>query len=217
MARSLESEKPFLVIVNYGIEKSKLYYGIRSGYDTIRATFIDLTHENTFPSIPEQYGTIIHLGEKEHISTTLSSLTLRQSVRYIGYCFLDDKLECILTNSKCNGYVAIPICHYLTDTSENIPSDMVKVVYPHITLAPPMKSNQFDSFLCLLGSMIEIDFCDQLVYTPNTICYPAIIHKDEHHVTLYFKQGKSPGLAKKEMEGIRGKEYFSIIGYPIIL
>jgi hypothetical protein len=217
MARNLESEKPFLVVVNDDIKQSELYYGIRTGYATIQATIINIKHGDPFPDIPEKYGTVVHIDEKENISSTLSSLALRPGVRYIGYCIMDDKIECILTNSKCNGYVAIPICRHLTRTSVEIPSDMIQVVYPHITLAPPMNANQFNSFLSLLGSTMDIELSDDLIYTPNTICYSAVVHKDEHHITLYFKHGKSPAIAKKEMEGIRGKYYYSVVGYPIIL
>jgi len=200
MARSLASEKPFLVIVPEIEYTDSRYHGIIVSYSILNSTFITLT--DTFPSY-DNYGTVIHIDTEENIQKVLP--TIPSGIRYFGYVNVTER---IISNSIA--YIGIPVI--LSDKSTK--PNMWNVVYPHITLIPPSNVTECVN---LVGHPIHYKLSKDIIQTANTMSYSVLIADEDYHITCCVANGKSPSIAKKEMIGKKGKEYISMIGYPVIM
>lgn len=202
MSRMLQSEKRFFVLVG-NVPITSCIEGIIASYKIMGA---QIEYSSVVPAISsEDFGTLCHIDTADVIQRTITTI---KDIRYIGYI---NGTENILALS-CTGYIGIPI---KTDAVV-VPDGMWEVSYPHITLAPPMGANKFDQFKGLMGFPIEYSI-SEIIKTKSTYSHSALINVEEHHVTRIVLDGQKPFIAKKEMTGIRGLEYNTRIGYPVIM
>ena len=182
------------------------FYNILTSYAILRSKFIQLINNNLSVSMLQQHNIIVHIDTEENVQMALRIVP--PNIRYFGYVNVTER---IVTN--CIAYIGIPIS---VDELNNVPTPhgMWDVVYPHIMLTPPQ--NDLKEY-CIVGQPIKLKLCKDSIRTPNSLAYSVLIYDEEYHITRCVANGKTPSIAKKEMVGKRGKEYVSLVGYPILM
>lgn len=205
-SRKLQSEKLFYVLVG-DVKISDTILRIIESY-TIMSAHIEYNTSNDIPTVDiNKFGTFCHIDTEANIQNMITAISSK-GLRYIGYMNGTEHIISIGTN----GYIGIPI----KPNKILIPDGMWEVVYPHITLAPPMGSNKYNEYKDLLGLEVKYSI-SEIIKTKSTYSHSALILGEEHHITRIVLNGQKPFIAKREMEGLRGTTYEECLGYPVIM
>ena len=214
MSRQLLAEKMFLFIVSDNLDtkyKNKEYYGLVTSYvDIMKAQFV-VYSPNILTKITPDIGTVIHVAPREEIDELMQKIS--NTIRYIGY------INCTegVIMSPCSTYVGIPVSNnYMQDIPPCV--NMWKIVYPHITLVPPLQSTDIKSCMSMIGKSIEFQLQFEYTTTANTRAHHALIHGEEYHVTRWVTNGRHPSCAALELkQHLTVTKYMNLVGYPVFM